>query len=46
GGARTSGDPRAVGISGVHLDRSQDGQITDLMDFAKRVIDDWLERDE
>lgn len=37
--------PQAVGIRGVHLDRSPGGQISDLMDFAKRVIDERLERD-
>jgi FMN phosphatase YigB (HAD superfamily) len=30
--------PRAVGISGIHLDRSGKGDTSDLMSFAKRVV--------
>jgi FMN phosphatase YigB (HAD superfamily) len=30
--------PRAVGITGIHLDRSKTSGIRDLMDFAKQVL--------
>lgn len=30
--------PRAVGITGIHLDRTKPGSISNLMDFAKLVL--------
>lgn len=31
--------PRAVGINGMHLDRSGAGRITNLIDFASLILD-------
>lgn len=33
--------PRAVGINGLHLDRSGAGKISNLMDFASLILNDW-----